>query len=286
MPLLSFPFPAYVRRFLAMALEEDLGPQGDITTRLLLTGAQRSTARLVSKGDFVVAGLPFAALVFRLADESTDFSPVADDGARVKKGDVLAEIKGRTVSLLAAERVSLNVLQRLSGVATLTDKFVRALDGLGVRLCDTRKTTPVMRYMEKYAVRMGGGFNHRFGLFDGILIKDNHIEAVGGIKKAVQLARKGGAHLVKIEIETGSLTEVKAALEAGADVIMLDNMSMEDMEKAVKLCGKKALIEASGNVTLENVRRIAETGVDLISTGSITHSAPAADISMRIKREK
>ncbi|MDA8324769.1 MAG: carboxylating nicotinate-nucleotide diphosphorylase [Nitrospiraceae bacterium] len=265
-----------------MALEEDLGPQGDITTRLLLTDKQRSTARLVAKGDFIVAGLPFAGLVFRLADERTEFKPSVREGAKVKKNAVLAEIKGKTVSLLAAERVSLNILQRLSGVATLTGKFVQALKGFDVKLCDTRKTTPAMRYMEKYAVRAGGGFNHRFGLFDGILIKDNHIEAVGGIKKAVSLARRGGMHLLKIEVETGDLAGVKTALEAGADVIMLDNMGIPEMKRAVRLCGQRALTEASGNVTLENVRRIAATGVDLISTGAITHSAPAADISMRI----
>ncbi len=267
-----------------MSLEEDLGPQGDITSRLLLNDRQKSSARLVAKGDFIAAGLPFAGLVFRLVDDRTVFRPMVREGSRAKKNTVLAEITGRTASLLASERVSLNVLQRLSGIATLTGKFVQALKGLDAKLCDTRKTTPGMRYMEKYAVRAGGGTNHRFGLFDGILIKDNHIAAVGEIKKAVALAKRQGMHLLKIEVETGDLAQVKAALEAGADVIMLDNMGIPEMKEAVRLCGKRALLEASGNVTLENVRRIAETGVDLISTGSITHSAPAADISMRIIR--
>ncbi|MDA8387057.1 MAG: carboxylating nicotinate-nucleotide diphosphorylase [Nitrospiraceae bacterium] len=266
-----------------MALEEDIGHGGDITTRLLLADEKKSAARLIAKGDFIVAGLPFAGLVFRMVDELVDFKPLVREGSKARKNTVLAEIKGRTASLLAAERVSLNILQRLSGIATLTGEFVRALRGLDVRLCDTRKTTPAMRYLEKYAVRKGGGSNHRFGLFDGVLIKDNHIDAVGGTKKAVGLAKAGAPHLMKIEVETRSLPEVREALDAGADVIMLDNMDIEEMRRAVKLCGKRALVEASGNVTLENVRGIAETGVDLISTGLITHSAPAADISMRIK---
>ena len=268
-----------------MALEEDLGQGGDITTRLLLNDGEKkkSSARLIAKGDFIVAGLPFAGLVFRLVDEAVDFRPRIRDGGKARKNSVLAEIRGDTASLLAAERVSLNILQRLCGIATLTGEFVRALKGLDVKLCDTRKTAPAMRYMEKYAVRAGGGFNHRFGLFDGILIKDNHIEAVGGVKKAVSLAKARAPHLMKIEVETRSLDEVRAALEAGADVIMLDNMTVEEMRQAAGLCGKRALVEASGNVTLENVRRIAETGVDPVSTGFITHSAPAADISMRIE---
>nr|MDA8086082.1 carboxylating nicotinate-nucleotide diphosphorylase [Nitrospiraceae bacterium] len=266
---------------LAMSLEDDLEP-GDITSGLLL-GRQRSKAIFVAKSGCVAAGLPFAREVFRLVDGETVFRPLAKEGFTVKKGGLLAEITGRTASLLAAERVSLNVIQHLCGIATLTRSYVDAIKGLSSRIVDTRKTMPSMRYMEKYAVRMGGGGNHRFGLYDGILIKDNHIKAAGGIKKAVELAKKGGMHhLLKIEIEVEDLKGVREALDAGADVIMLDNMSVPMMERAVKLCNKRVLIEASGNVTLENVRDIAQTGVDLISSGSITHSAPAADISMRI----
>ena len=279
------PVPGHVGRFINMALNEDLGPGGDITSELLLAGEKNKSksARLIAKDGLIVAGLPFAGLAFHLVDPDVEFKPLAGEGERVKMGAVLAEVKGRAASLLAAERVSLNILQRLCGIATLTGKFVQALRGLPARLCDTRKTTPGMRYMEKYAVRAGGGVNHRFGLFDGVLIKDNHIEAVGGVKKAVRLAKGRAPHLMKIEVETGNLAEVREALEAGADVIMLDNMDIEEMEKAVRLCAKskKAIVEASGNVTLENIRRIGETGVDLISTGFITHSAPAADISMK-----
>ncbi len=281
--------PAQVTRFLSMSLEEDLGP-GDITSALLLTGNQRSKAVFTAKSGFILAGLPFAQEVFRLVDGGIKFKPLLKEGSKVQKGAVLAEITGQAASLLAAERVSLNILQHLCGIATLTNSYVQAIKEFlpSTKIVDTRKTMPSMRYMEKYAVRMGGGGNHRFGLYDGILIKDNHIKAAGGIKKAVALAKKGGMHhLLKIEIEVEDLKGLKDALEAGADVIMLDNMSIPMMEQAVKLCkkGKKdktVLLEASGNVTLENVRSIAQTGVDLISSGSITHSAPAADISMRI----
>jgi nicotinate-nucleotide pyrophosphorylase (carboxylating) len=203
------------------------------------------------------------------------------EGAKVRKGDVLGEVSGKTMVLFAGERVSLNILQRLSGIATLTSRFVDAVRGTSANIIDTRKTTPCLRFMEKYAVRMGGGVNHRFGLFDGILIKDNHIEAVGSITKAVSLAKKGH-HLAKIEVEVENLKDLREALEANADVIMLDNMSASDMHEAVKIVQKQALLEASGNVSLDNVREIAETGVDLISVGALTHSAAAADISLKI----
>lgn len=274
--------PAQVTRFLAMSLEEDLGP-GDITSGLIL-GEKRSKAVFVAKSGFVAAGLPFAREVFHAVDAETAFKPLVKEGSTIKKRTVLAEITGKTASLLAAERVALNILQHLCGIATLTKSYVDAIKGSAhARIVDTRKTMPSMRYMEKYAVRMGGGGNHRFGLYDGILIKDNHIKAAGGIKKSVELAKKGRMHhLLKIEIEVEDLKGVKEALDAGADVIMLDNMSIPMMERAVKLCGKRVLLEASGNVTLENLPGIAQTGVDLISSGAITHSAPAADISMRI----
>ena len=212
---------------------------------------------------------------------STVFKTFFAEGAKVRKGDILGEVSGKTKTLLAGERVSLNILQRLSGIATLTSLFVDAVMGTGAKIIDTRKTTPCLRFMEKYAVRMGGGVNHRFGLFDGILIKDNHIEAVGSITKAVALA-KAGHHLAKIEVEVENLNDLQEAVEAGADVIMLDNMSVNDMKEAVKIVQKRIPLEASGNVSLTNVREIAETGVDLISVGALTHSVVAADISLKI----
>ncbi|MBC8412194.1 carboxylating nicotinate-nucleotide diphosphorylase [bacterium] len=264
------------------ALKEDLG-HGDITTASVIIGAHRSSASLVAKSDMVLAGLLFADKTFALVDQSIKFKGLKKDGVRVKQGTVLVNIQGDTSSILRAERVALNILQRLSGIATLTERYVKALKGTGVKILDTRKTAPGLRIMDKYAVKAGGGHNHRFGLFDGVMIKDNHIIAAGGIAKAVRLARENIHHLVKIEVETSNIIEVKSALAAGADVIMLDNMSVSLMEKAVALIRGTApvvLIEASGNITLDNVRLVADTGVDMISVGSLTHSAPAADISL------
>jgi len=248
---------------------------------LLIPEESAARALYVAKGNFVVAGFPFAREVFNLLDPGTVFKTYFAEGAKVRKGDVLGEVSGKTMVLFAGERVSLNILQLLSGIATLTSNFVDAVRGTGANIVDTRKTTPCLRFMEKYAVRMGGGANHRFGLFDGILIKDNHIEAVGSITKAVSLAKKGH-HLSKIEVEVENLKDLREALDANADVIMLDNMSVRDMHKAVKIVQKQAILEASGNVSLNNVREIAETGVDLISVGALTHSAPAADISLKL----
>lgn len=207
----------------------------------------------------------------------------ARDGDRAAKGVVIAKVSGKTRSLLTGERVALNFLQHLSGIATLTSKYVEELSGTKARMLDTRKTTPVLRQLEKYAVRMGGGKNHRMGLYDMVLIKDNHIKAAGGITNAVKSVREKLQDRLKIEVETGNLDEVREALAVKADIIMLDNMSLDMMRDAVKIISGKALVEASGNVTLETVRAIAETGVDYISSGSLTHSAPAADISMKIK---
>lgn len=272
--------PVSVRSFIIRALEEDSGC-GDITTTLLIPEGQTSTALIVAKDSFIVAGLPFAEEVFRAADPAVRFETLAEEGSRAKKSAVLARVAGKTRTLLLCERVALNVLQRLSGIATLTNAFVRKVRGTGAKILDTRKTTPGMRFMEKYAVRAGGGRNHRFGLSDGILIKDNHIEAVGSVKKAVELAREG-RHLSRIEVEAETLKEFKEALQSGADVIMLDNMSVKDIGEAVRLSGGRALIEVSGGVSLENAREIAETGVDFISVGALTHSAPAVDISMKL----
>lgn len=262
------------------ALEEDIG-HGDITTTLLIPKNSKSRAHFIAKGNFVIAGLPFAREVFRILDSYIVFKAFYKDGTKVKSRDILAEVSGKTRAILAGERVSLNILQRLSGIATLTRMYVEKVKGLKTKIVDTRKTTPCQRLMEKYAVRMGGGYNHRFGLFDGILIKDNHIEAVGSIKKAVRLAKKGH-HLSRVEVEVKNLRELKEAIEAGTDIVMLDNMSVDDIKKAVKIAKGKVILEASGNVRLDNVREIAETGVDLISVGALTHSAVAADISLKI----
>lgn len=274
--------PFQVRNTLRLALEEDLGNH-DLTTALLIPEDHTSRALVIAKENFIVAGMPFVREVFAVLDAAVQITVFFDDGSRVRKGDIIAEIFGATRTLLSCERVCLNVLQRLSGVATLTDEFVEKVRGMNVKIVDTRKTTPGLRFMEKYAVRVGGGGNHRFGLYDGILIKDNHIEAAGSITAAVTAARRSH-HLSKIEVEVENLKDLAEALEAGADVIMLDNMSLKDMKEAVKLAKGKSILEASGNVSIEKVRAIAETGVDIISVGALTHSARAVDISMKIVR--
>lgn len=275
--------PHSVREIIRIALEEDIG-NGDITTAFLIPEDSESRALIIAKGNFVVAGIPFIKEVFSFLDREVRFNVFINDGSKVMKGDVIAEVSGRTKVLLSGERVSLNILQRLSGIATITNMFVEKVKGLHAKIVDTRKTTPGLRFMEKYAVRLGGGNNHRFGLFDGILIKDNHIEAVGSITEALRLASEGH-HLAKIEVEVENLNDLKEAVEGGADIVMLDNMSIQDMKEAVNIVRtskKDVILEASGNVSLENVREVAETGVDLISIGALTHSATAVDISMKI----
>lgn len=272
--------PSGVADTIRRALEEDLGP-GDITTSLLIQEQSRSKAVYLAKGNMVLAGFPFAREVFRILDPSIKWKVFFPEGSAITKGTVLAEISGKTRAILAGERLSLNILQRLCGIATLTAMYVDKVRGLKAKIVDTRKTVPCQRQMEKYAVRTGGGSNHRFGLFDGILIKDNHIKAVGSVKKAVKLAKKGH-HLTKIEVEVDTLKGLRAAIEAEADVIMLDNMSVPDIKEGVNIAGGKVILEASGGITLNNVRQVAETGVDLISIGALTHSAAAADISLKI----
>ncbi|MBA3060913.1 MAG: carboxylating nicotinate-nucleotide diphosphorylase [Nitrospirae bacterium] len=277
--------PHSVREIIRIAIEEDIG-NGDITTAFLIPEDSESRALIIAKGNFVVAGIPFVKEVFSFLDREVRFNVFINDGSKVMKGDVIAEVSGRTKVLLSGERVSLNILQRLSGIATITNMFVEKVRGLHAKIVDTRKTTPGLRFMEKYAVRLGGGNNHRFGLFDGILIKDNHIEAVGSITEALRLASEGH-HLAKIEVEVENLNDLKKAVEGGADIVMLDNMSIQDMKEAVNIVRtskKDVILEASGNVSLENVREVAETGVDLISIGALTHSATAVDISMKIVR--
>jgi nicotinate-nucleotide pyrophosphorylase (carboxylating) len=274
--------PASVKELIRHAIEEDLG-FGDVTSSLIIPDDSVSRALFIAKGNFVLSGFPFAREVFYILDQSVSFNIFNAEGAPVRRGDVLGEVSGKTRSILAGERTSLNILQRLSGIATTTAQYVDAVAGTKAKILDTRKTTPCHRFMEKYSVRMGGGVNHRYGLFDGILIKDNHIEAVGGIKKAVALA-KTGHHLARIEVEVENLKELEEALETKADIIMLDNMSIQDMTEAVRLVNSRVALEASGNVNLANVREIAETGVDMISVGALTHSITSADISLKIVR--
>ncbi|MCX7793254.1 MAG: carboxylating nicotinate-nucleotide diphosphorylase [Thermodesulfovibrionales bacterium] len=278
--------PQEIKEFLKKALEEDI-LHGDITTELTIPSENISDAIIIAKSNFILAGMPFIKELFTLYDPDIEFNILKKDGSQIERGDVIAKLKGRTHSILACERTGLNILQRLSGIATLTARFVQEIKGTKARILDTRKTTPCMRYLEKYAVRIGGGYNHRFGLYDGILIKDNHIKAAGGIKKAVDNIKNSKAfhHLLKIEVEVKDIEEVNEAVEAGVDAIMLDNMDIEEMKKAVKYIREKKpgiLIEASGNVNPGNVRAIAETGVDFISAGMLTHSAEAADISLKI----
>lgn len=268
-----------VDRIVDFALEEDVG-SGDITTEYLFTEVIYCKAVILAKEDGVLAGLPIAKIVFEKLDDSLNWKEHKKDGDQLKDGNIIVTIEGSQKHILTGERLALNILQRLSGIATITSKFVKEVEGLNVRIIDTRKTVPGMRALGKYAVTVGGGFNHRFGLFDGILIKDNHVKLVGGIKNAVSTIRSRADSEYKIEVETSSLDQVKEAVEARADIIMLDNMSIEDMKKAVKIIGGKALIEGSGGVTLKRVREVAETGVDYISVGALTHSAQALDISL------
>jgi nicotinate-nucleotide pyrophosphorylase (carboxylating) len=261
------------------ALQEDIGP-GDVTTLATVATGVPARAELVAKEDFILAGIDVAARVFALLDEAVAFEKLLKDGQAVKRGEVLAWLKGDARVLLQGERVALNLLQRMSGIATLTAAFVREIEGTGAVVVDTRKTTPGLRSLEKYAVRMGGGRNHRTSLYDGVLIKENHVVAAGGIATAVARARQIAPHTLRIEVETRNLAEVEEALAAGADIIMLDNMDPAALREAVQLIDGRALSEASGGVNLQTVRAIAETGVDLISVGALTHSSRAVDISM------
>jgi len=270
-----------IRRLIQSAIEEDVG-SGDITTSAVLTGNETGRAQAIARGDMVAAGMDVFKEVFVSYDGDIRFRDNVEDGALVKSGDILTEISGKLGSILTAERVALNFLQRLCGIATLTRRYVDEVGGTGAKILDTRKTTPCLRMLEKYAVAIGGGVNHRFGLYDGILIKDNHIDAAGGISAAVDRISRGAPHALKVEVEVKNLREVEEALSAGVDIIMLDNMGSGEMKEAVSLISGRTLIEASGNVTLSSVREIAETGVDLISVGALTHSPPASDISLRV----
>ena len=274
----------HLRQFIQEALKEDIG-HGDITTEYLVPDGHKSKAHILLKQDCMLAGIDVAIEVFLQLDSSIKFTKMKKDGEWVKKDTVLAELEGSTKSLLSGERLALNLLQRLSGIATLTSMFVKKTAGTNAKIVDTRKTTPGLRALEKYAVRVGGGNNHRFGLYDGLLIKDNHIQAAGGISEAIKRARQKAHHLLKIEIEVTNLKQLEEAVQAGADIVMLDNMSIEEMKEAVRFVrdiAPSVLVEASGGVSLDNVQDIAQTGVDLISVGALTHSAKAVDISMYI----
>jgi nicotinate-nucleotide pyrophosphorylase (carboxylating) len=271
-----------VKKIIEAALTEDIGT-GDITTGAIVGSELAGKAQAWAKDDFVVAGIDIFKEVFCCLDDRTQFQLLVSDGELVKKGDVVAEISGRLFYILQAERVALNIFQRMCGIATLTRKYVEAVRGTKAKILDTRKTMPGLRVIDKMAVSIGGGFNHRMGLYDGVMIKDNHIAAAGSITAAVEAQRKRLAHTLKIEVETKDLSEVQEALDCGVEIIMLDNMALEEMKKAVELIAGRALVEASGNVNLQRVAAIAATGVDYISVGELTHSVRAADISLLIK---
>ena len=263
-----------------MALKEDISNE-DVSTNAVLKDFKRGKAELICKQDGVICGLPVFERVFKILDENIHIKFLAKEGEKVHKSQHIAEITGDMRVILQGERTALNYLQRMSGVATYTSQVAELLKGGKTKLLDTRKTTPNMRIFEKYAVKVGGGNNHRYNLSDGVLLKDNHIGAAGGIKNAIKAAKEYSSFVRKIEIEVETLEGVKEAVEAGADIIMLDNMSVEDMTAAVKYIGGRALTECSGNVTKENIGNILATGVDFVSSGALTHSAPVLDLSLK-----
>jgi len=264
-----------------LAYAEDIG-DGDITTNNLINPKERKTAQLVAKEEGVIAGLPVAEMVFKKFDPNLEWTELQPDGSHVMQGDIIAEFKGNYRALLTGERKALNFLQRLSGIASYAALCMKEIEGTKVEILDTRKTLPGYRYLDKYAVRMGGASNHRFGLYDMVMIKDNHIQVAGGITEAVNAIRKHVPKSIKIEVETTNIDQVKEAIAADVDIIMLDNMSSAMMKECVKIIKKRAKIEASGNMTIKRIRKVAHTGVDYISIGALTHSVKALDISQRI----
>ena len=267
-------------KLIRMALQEDITSE-DVSTNAVMRSAVKGTVDLIAKEDGIIAGLDVYARVFQILDEKTEISFNFKDGEAVKKGDLLGTVTGDIRVLLSGERVALNYLQRMSGIATYTKQVSKLLEGSKVTLLDTRKTTPNCRVFEKYAVRIGGGCNHRYNLSDGVLLKDNHIGAAGSVAKAVAMAKEYAPFVRKIEIEVETMEQVKEAVEAGADIIMLDNMTPEMMKEAVELIAGRAQTECSGNITKENIAKILETGVDFVSSCALTHSAPILDISMK-----
>ena len=268
-----------VEALLALALEEDLG-RGDVTSEAIFPAAQTSSAQIVAKEPLTIAGIAVAAAVFVRVDRETRFIPRVEDGKRLDKGEIVAVVEGRTRALLGAERTALNFLQRQSGVATLTRRFVDAVAGTRAKIVDTRKTTPGWRALDKEAVRAGGGGNHRVDLAAGVLIKDNHVAACGGVREAVHRARAHAPHSLRVEVEVTELAQIDEALTAGADIILLDNFDPAKVTRAVKQIAGRALVEVSGGITLDTVRAFAEAGPDLISVGALTHSARAVDLSL------
>lgn len=267
-------------RYIRMALEEDI-TSGDISTSCVMPVYQKGQAELICKQDGIIAGLGVFKRVFEMLDSTVEFDMRVNEGGKVKNGELMAVVTGDIRALLSGERTALNFLQRMSGIATYTNSIVQLLEGSKTTLLDTRKTTPNMRIFEKYAVKAGGGSNHRYNLSDGVMLKDNHIGAAGSITKAVQMAKANVSFVHKIEVETENLDMVREAVEAGADIIMLDNMSPEEMKEAVKIIDGRALTECSGNVTKENIKNIIDIGVDFVSSGALTHSAPILDISLK-----
>ena len=274
-----------IGRMVRRALEEDLGP-GDATTHAIVAPDAMGEAILIGRDDLTLSGMAIFKRTFFEVDPTLSFVERYKERDFVPKGSTVCRINGSLASILMGERTALNFIQRMSGIATLTRRYVDKVKGTGAKILDTRKTAPGLRWCDKYAVRTGGGYNHRFGLFDGILIKDNHIAAAGSISKAVLLARNGAAHTLRVEVEVENLAGVSEACRAGADIIMLDNMTHSEMKEAVSLINGAALVEASGGITLNTVKEIASTGVDFISVGALTHSPPAADFSLEINSRK
>ena len=273
----------YVDELIKKAITEDIN-YIDVSSAYLFGDDHRTEAYFVSKADGVLCGIDIAMRVFSLLDNTFEYTLYKHDGDELKAGDLIAEFSGKTLKLLEGERTSLNLVQHMSGIATMTNVAVKAVEGTGTSIADTRKTLPGLRAIQKYAVTCGGGHNHRYNLSDAAMLKDNHIDAGGGITKTVETLRSKIGHTVKIEVETRTLDEVREAVSAGADIIMLDNMTLEQMQEAVEIIDGRALTEASGNVTLDNIRTVAQAGVDIISMGAITHSVKAFDISMKIKK--
>lgn len=261
------------------ALKEDI-PYGDITASAIVTNGSKAKASLIAKEDGIICGLPVFERVFTILGDVT-FKSFINEGSSVTKGDIIGELYGDALNILMGERVALNLLQKMSGIATLTNKYVKKLEGLNTKLLDTRKTTANLRILEKYAVKIGGGHNHRFSLSDGILIKDNHIGYAGSIKNAIKLAKENSSFVRKIEVETEYKEQILEAIEAGADIIMLDNMTPNQAKEMVKLIAGRAITECSGNITLDTIRSYALSGVDFISSGELTHSVKAFDISLK-----
>lgn len=281
MSLLTNP---QVKAIINMALEEDIGT-GDITTETTIPQDKKANGKFIAKEDMIICGIDIAKYVFSLVDPSINFVPNFKDGDVVKKKDVIATVSGNARNVLTGERTALNLMQRMTGIATKTSQAVESIKGTNAKIADTRKTTPGLRVLEKYAVRTGGGTNHRFNLADGVLIKDNHIAVSGGIKNAVENARNSIPHTLKIEVEVETKEQLLEALEAKADIIMLDNMSNEQMKECVEITNGRALLEASGNMGEKDLLSVAKTGVDIISIGALTHTVKAADISLKFTIE-